>query len=187
MTAARCSGKVRRASIAARHHSHCISKNSCHAGRMSTTDDMTPAQARAILDVSPGADDDGIKKAYRRLVREHHPDTLMAQGLPQAFIDQATARMAQINRAYDVLRPEKQAGDRTDQLWTDLSGIFGIFGMYGDVVKGAAQVHASALAMTVVACPLLRLNPFFAAWQATVNRFANVLEQDDTKTTGRSR
>lgn len=147
-------------------------------------DDMTLAQAREILGVSRDMDAEDIKKTYRRLVREHHPDMLIAGGLPKELIDAATARMAQVNRAYDVLRPDKQPGDRTDQLWKDLSGVFG---MCGELVKGAAGTHASALAMTATLCPAIKYNPFFAAWQDSVNRFAAFLEQDETKTAGRGR
>jgi len=54
-----------------------------------------------VLGVSRAATDDEIKAAHRRLVREHHPDTLIAQGLPQEFVDLATQKVAAINAAYD--------------------------------------------------------------------------------------
>ena len=54
-----------------------------------------------VLGVSRTATDDEIKAAHRRLVREHHPDTLIAQGLPQEFVDLATQKVAAINAAYD--------------------------------------------------------------------------------------
>jgi DnaJ like chaperone protein len=58
----------------------------------------------AILGVARGASDAEIKAAYRRLTREHHPDLLMAQGVPAEFIEVATARMAAINAAYDEIQ-----------------------------------------------------------------------------------
>ena len=61
-----------------------------------------------ILGVSHDASDDDIKKAYRALVRKNHPDTLIAQGLPQEFIDVANEKLAAINDAYD--RIERQRG-----------------------------------------------------------------------------
>ena len=54
-----------------------------------------------ILGIAADADDTSVKQAYRRLVREHHPDNAIAQGLPQEFVDLANARLAAINEAYD--------------------------------------------------------------------------------------
>ena len=56
-----------------------------------------------ILGVNPNADDDEVKSAYRKLSRENHPDSLMAQGMPQEFIDIANEKMAAINSAYDAV------------------------------------------------------------------------------------
>lgn len=63
--------------------------------------------AYAILGVSPSISDAGLKKAYRKLIREHHPDRLMAQGLPQEFIDVANDKLAAINDAYDRIEKER--------------------------------------------------------------------------------
>jgi len=61
-----------------------------------------------ILGTTSDTSDDEIKKIYRNLVRENHPDKLMAQGLPQEFIDLANDKLATINAAYD--RVCKQRG-----------------------------------------------------------------------------
>jgi len=66
------------------------------------------ADPYAILDVAHDATDDEIKKVYRKLVVENHPDKLTAQGLPQEFIDLANEKLATINAAYD--RIQKQRG-----------------------------------------------------------------------------
>lgn len=57
----------------------------------------------AILGVPPGASPDEIHAAYRRLVRDSHPDLAIARGLPPECIALATARAARINAAYDRL------------------------------------------------------------------------------------
>jgi DnaJ like chaperone protein len=60
-----------------------------------------------VLGVSPDASDDEIRAAWRRLSREHHPDALMAKGMPQEFVTQASETMAAINHAYDRIRERR--------------------------------------------------------------------------------
>ncbi len=48
-----------------------------------------------------------IKKQYRRLVAENHPDRLIARGVPPEFVKIATDKMAAINVAYDRLQKER--------------------------------------------------------------------------------
>lgn len=75
-----------------------------------------PLQAddpHAILGISPGASDDDIRSAYRRLARSHHPDRHIAEGTPPEFIRVAEARMATINAAYAALmKPHANIGSR---------------------------------------------------------------------------
>ena len=61
----------------------------------------------AILGVGREASADQIKSAYRKLVRENHPDRLVAQGMPQEFVDIANEKLARINAAYDQIRKER--------------------------------------------------------------------------------
>ncbi len=61
-----------------------------------------------VLGITSDVSDADLKKAYRKLIREYHPDTLMSQGLPQEFIDLANDKMAAINAAYDQI--EKTRG-----------------------------------------------------------------------------
>jgi DnaJ like chaperone protein len=44
-----------------------------------------------------------VKKRYRKLVLDNHPDRLIARGLPQEFIKIATTRIAAINEAYELI------------------------------------------------------------------------------------
>jgi DnaJ like chaperone protein len=48
-----------------------------------------------------------IKAAWRKLARETHPDRLIAEGLPQEFVDLANEKLATINAAYDVIAKER--------------------------------------------------------------------------------
>jgi DnaJ like chaperone protein len=60
-----------------------------------------------ILGVSYAADDDEIRQTYRRLVRENHPDSLIARGVPPEFIKLATDKLAAINGAYEKIGAER--------------------------------------------------------------------------------
>jgi DnaJ like chaperone protein len=53
-----------------------------------------------VLGLAPDADRDEVRRVYRLLVAEHHPDRLIAKGVPEELLDMATARMAAINNAY---------------------------------------------------------------------------------------
>jgi DnaJ like chaperone protein len=66
-----------------------------------------------VLGLSPGADRAEVRRVYRLLVAEHHPDRLIAKGVPEELIDVATARMQAINQAYSQiikLPPPRPAG-----------------------------------------------------------------------------
>jgi DnaJ like chaperone protein len=60
-----------------------------------------------ILGLSYVADDEELKQTYRRLVRENHPDSLMARGVPAEFIKLATDKLAAINGAYEKILQER--------------------------------------------------------------------------------
>jgi len=67
----------------------------------------TDTDPYSVLGVPRDADDTAVKAAYRTLVQEHHPDRLIAQGLPQEFIALANERMAAINAAYTRIQKER--------------------------------------------------------------------------------
>ncbi|MFN3627582.1 TerB family tellurite resistance protein [Parvibaculum sp.] len=54
-----------------------------------------------VLGITPDISDEDLKKAYRRLVRENHPDTLIARGVPAELVTIANEKLAAINVAYD--------------------------------------------------------------------------------------
>jgi DnaJ like chaperone protein len=60
-----------------------------------------------VLGVSRTISNDALKTAYRKLVREHHPDRLIAQGMPSEFIELANRKLAAINVAYDAVAAQR--------------------------------------------------------------------------------
>jgi DnaJ like chaperone protein len=62
------------------------------------------ADAYAILNVSPGASDAEVKKAYRRLINQHHPDKLVAKGLPEEMMKLAAQKTIEIKQAYEAVK-----------------------------------------------------------------------------------
>ena len=65
---------------------------------------MRREDACTILNVSPNADAKEIKRAYRKLMSQHHPDKLIAKGLPEEMIACATKKTQEIRAAYDRLK-----------------------------------------------------------------------------------
>ncbi|MGZ0245872.1 MAG: J domain-containing protein, partial [Alphaproteobacteria bacterium] len=61
----------------------------------------------AILGIAHDADDTAVRTAWRNLIKENHPDKLIAEGLPQEFIDVATAKMATINDAWTKIQKQR--------------------------------------------------------------------------------
>ena len=60
-----------------------------------------------VLGVSKSASDIEIKRAYRKLMNEHHPDKLVAKGLPPEMMEVAKEKAQQIQAAYDLICKSK--------------------------------------------------------------------------------
>jgi DnaJ like chaperone protein len=66
------------------------------------------SEAYAMLGVDSAADDATVKKAYRRLMNQHHPDKLIAKGLPEEMIKVATEKTQQIKSAYEQIKAARK-------------------------------------------------------------------------------
>ena len=60
-----------------------------------------------VLRLSPEASDAEVKAQYRKLVRDNHPDRLMANGVPAEFLELSTRKLAAINVAYETIARER--------------------------------------------------------------------------------
>jgi DnaJ like chaperone protein len=69
---------------------------------------MSPGEAYKILGVKQSDDMNTIKKTYRKLVREYHPDIISSQDKGETYIEEATAKTQEINQAYQVLKELKK-------------------------------------------------------------------------------
>ena len=69
-----------------------------HPEQESTADTLQAAYR--VLGVNPGDSDDEVKRAYRRCMNQHHPDKLVARGLPEEMIAAATEKTKEIQRAW---------------------------------------------------------------------------------------
>jgi DnaJ like chaperone protein len=63
--------------------------------------------AYAILGVSRSATDEAVRATWKRLMRENHPDSLAARGVPAEFIARANDKVARINAAWDRIKRER--------------------------------------------------------------------------------
>jgi DnaJ like chaperone protein len=60
-----------------------------------------------VLGVARAASGDDIRAAWKKLMRENHPDSLASRGVPEEFIARATAKVARINAAWDRVKRER--------------------------------------------------------------------------------
>ena len=60
-----------------------------------------------VLSVNREDSDSNIRKKWILLNKEHHPDNLVAKGMPQEFIDQANKELSAINLAYDKIKKNR--------------------------------------------------------------------------------
>lgn len=60
-----------------------------------------------VLGVKPSDDATTIKRAYRKLMSEHHPDKLVAKGLPPEMMEMAKQKAQGIQQAYELIKSQK--------------------------------------------------------------------------------
>ena len=78
------------------------------AGGASTTGTLD--EAYAALGVTADASDSEVKKAYRKLMSQNHPDKLSARGVPEDMLKLATEKAQEIQAAYELIRKSRGTG-----------------------------------------------------------------------------
>lgn len=56
-----------------------------------------------VLGIDPTASEEDARKAWRQLVRETHPDAMIARGLPEEAVKIAEKKMIDVNRAWETI------------------------------------------------------------------------------------
>lgn len=64
--------------------------------------------AYAMLNVSESSTDTEIKKSYRRLMNQHHPDKLVSKGMPEEMVKLATEKTQEIKAAYELIKKSRK-------------------------------------------------------------------------------
>lgn len=75
-------------------------------GTQHSTSDI--ADAYSALGVSPESSDKDIKRAYRKLMSQYHPDKMIAKGVPEDMLAMATEKTQEIQAAYDVIEKTRK-------------------------------------------------------------------------------
>ncbi|MDH3451681.1 MAG: co-chaperone DjlA [Gammaproteobacteria bacterium] len=68
---------------------------------------QTLQSAYQVLDVDNDASDAEVKRAYRRLMSQHHPDKLVSKGLPEEMIELAKQKTQEIRKAYEEVKERR--------------------------------------------------------------------------------
>ncbi|MFD2165237.1 co-chaperone DjlA [Thalassotalea euphylliae] len=77
------------------------------AGQTGASPKSLLSDAYKVLGVSPDASKQEVKKAYKKLMSQHHPDKLVAKGLPPEMMEVAKQKTQDIQAAYDLINKQK--------------------------------------------------------------------------------
>ncbi len=73
-------------------------------GQTAPTSAQQLQAAYDLLDIPADSSDSEVKKGYRRMMNRHHPDKLVAKGLPEEMVKIATEKTQEIKAAYELIK-----------------------------------------------------------------------------------
>jgi DnaJ like chaperone protein len=82
--------------------------NQAHFSQGKTNPADALNDAYKALGVPADSTDQHVKRAYRKLMSQHHPDKLMGQGVPEDMIKVATEQAQEIQVAYDLIKKHRK-------------------------------------------------------------------------------
>jgi DnaJ like chaperone protein len=85
-----------------------LNQSHFRSGQSPTNQTTALADAYKALGVSETLSDQEIKRAYRKLMSQYHPDKLIGQGLPEDMIEVATEQAKEIQVAYDLIKKHRE-------------------------------------------------------------------------------
>lgn len=75
--------------------------------QQASTQDMLK-DAYGMLNTSESSTDAEVKKSYRRLMNQHHPDKLVSKGMPEEMVKMATEKTQEIRAAYELIKRSRK-------------------------------------------------------------------------------
>jgi DnaJ like chaperone protein len=104
LEAARCLGYDQ----AALRHLMDMVLNQSHFAGGATNSKAALDDAYKALGVTRESSDQDVKRAYRKLISQYHPDKLIGQGMPEDMIAIATEKAKEIQLAYDLIEKSRR-------------------------------------------------------------------------------
>jgi DnaJ like chaperone protein len=81
--------------------------NQSHFGGAQVDPAVALDDAYKALGMSKDSTDAEVKRAYRKLISQYHPDKLIGQGMPEDMIAMATEQAKEIQVAYDLVKKSR--------------------------------------------------------------------------------
>lgn len=82
--------------------------NQTHFGQGQPVSASSLDDAYKALGVTPEQSDQEIKRAYRKLMSQYHPDKLIGQGVPEDMVAVATEQAKEVQVAYDLIKKHRE-------------------------------------------------------------------------------